>query len=125
MWRQAREQESPLPQSGLGKALSYLDNHWSGLQTYLNQPDLPIDNNAIERDIRGIAVGRKNWLFTGSELGGQAAAILMSVLISAKRNGLNLKDYLNDLLKKLPQCRDRLRPTAQELHPLLPDVWTG
>jgi hypothetical protein len=79
---------------------------------------LEIDNNAAERILRLIAIGRKNWLFYGSERGGRTGAVLHSILASAKRSGLNEFVYLCDVL-------DRLADLAREseLDDLLPDQW--
>jgi hypothetical protein len=79
---------------------------------------LEIDNNATERALRLIAIGRKNWLFYGSERGGRTGAVLHSIVASAKRHGLNEFEYLCDVL-------DRLMDTSSEagLLELLPDRW--
>lgn len=91
-----------LPGQPLGKAIGYTLNNWEKLNVYLNNARIPIDNNAIERAIRPVAIGRKNWLFAGSERGGQAAAIFFTIIASAKRNGHNPHDYLADLLRRIP-----------------------
>ena len=68
-----------LPKSPMGQAVTYALNQWTALQRYLEDGRLAIDNNATERSLRGVAVGRKNWLFTGSEAGGRRAAVLYSI----------------------------------------------
>lgn len=111
-------QISTLPGSALGKAIDYTLNNWKELNVYLEDGRIPIDNNAVERAIRPIALGRKNWLFAGSPRGGQAAAIFMTLLTSAMRNGLNPADYLTDVLERLPTTAE------SDLPQLLPDAWT-
>lgn len=106
-----------LPQSPLGKAIGYAENNWPELTRYLADGRLEIDNNASERALRPIAVGRKNWLFAGSERGGRAAAVFFTLIESARRNGLNPFDYLHDLLERLPS-----HPINQ-IDALLPDRW--
>lgn len=67
---------------------------------------LEIDNNYSEREVKPIALGRKNYLFTGSQRGGEATATLYSVIESAKANNLNVYDYLKDVLQRLPTLSD-------------------
>jgi transposase len=106
-----------LPQSPLAKAMGYATNHWQALTRFLDDGRLPLDNNAAERALRPIAVGRKNWLFAGSTRGGEAAAIVLSFVESAKLHGLNPYAYLRDVLTRLPAAR------ATDLGPLLPNLW--
>jgi hypothetical protein len=73
-----------------GVAIGYTLDNWDALTTYTAGDRLPIDNNAVERAIRPVALGRKNWLFAGSERGGEAAAIFLSMIDSARRAGVNL-----------------------------------
>ena len=79
---------------------------------------MEIDNNAVERILRLIAIGRTNWLFYGSERGGRTGAVLHSILASAKRSGLNEFNYLCDVLDRLADLGSRA-----ELQDLLPDRW--
>lgn len=88
--------------SSLGKALDYSLNRWPALSRYALRGDLPIDNNPIENAIRPIALGKKNWLFTGSEAAGRRAAAIQSLLATAKANGLEPMAWLTDTLEKLP-----------------------
>ena len=81
---------------------------------YTERGDLKIDNNAAERALRVVALGRKNWLFAGSERGGQAIAVLLTLIETAKANRLNPRDWLVDTLTKLPRW-----PNSR-LHELLP-----
>lgn len=110
-------QMSTLPGSALGKAIDYTLKNWKELTVYLEDARIPIDNNAVERAIRPIALGRKNWLFAGSPRGGQAAAVYMTLLSSAARNGHNPAKYLTDILTRLPNTDEA------DLPQLLPDAW--
>jgi hypothetical protein len=82
--------------------VNYALNHWAALTRYCEAGYLEIDNNTAEREMRPVALGRKNYLFTGSERGGEAAAILYSLVESAKANSLNVSDYLTDVLRRIP-----------------------
>jgi hypothetical protein len=105
-----------LPASSFGKALSYLRNHWSAFGVYLQDGRVPIDNNDVERDLRRVAIGRKNWLFFGSQDGGRRAATILSVIASAYRHDLDVWSYLRDVL-------EQLAGGTTEVESLLPDVW--
>ena len=105
-----------LPKSKLGKALGYLRNNWEALKRFLGDGRLPIDNNDAERDLRRIAVGRKNWLFVGSRDGGERASVILTVIASAHRHDLDVWAYLHDVLQRLAEGQDNLEE-------LLPDVW--
>ena len=84
------------------RALHYTIKRWSALVRYAETGHLPIDNNPVENCIRPIALGKKNWLFTGSERAGQRAAAIQTLLSTAKLNGLNPADWLKGTLEKLP-----------------------
>jgi transposase len=86
----------------LAKALDYTLRRWPALIRYADTGHQPIDNNPVENIIRPIALGKKNWLFTGSELAGKRAAAIQSLLGTAKLNGLNPVAWLRDTLEKLP-----------------------
>ena len=88
--------------SGMAKAIDYSLKRWSALVRYAERGDLPIDNNPVENVIRPIALGRKNWLFTGSERAGKRAAMVQSLIATAKLNGIEPYALLNDVLEKLP-----------------------
>jgi len=90
--------------SATAKAIDYSLNRWPALSRYATAGDLPIDNNPIENDIRPVAIGKKNWLFTGSERAGKRAAAIQSLLYTAKLNGLDPAAWLRDTLEKLPTC---------------------
>jgi transposase len=110
-------QKEVLPKSPLGQALTYVRNQWAALNVYLTDGDLAIDNNAAERALRGTAIGRKNWLFWGSEPGGHTAAVLTSFIATCQRHQINPWLYLKDVLTRMPTCPET------ELASLLPDVW--
>jgi len=99
---------------GSAKALDYTLKRWASLTRYAHTGHLPIDNNPVENAIRPIAIGKKNWLFTGSERAGQRAAAIQTLLGTAQLNNLNPSAWLKDTLIKLPtwpNCRiDELLP---------------
>nr|WP_254899487.1 transposase [Methylomagnum ishizawai] len=90
------------PGTGAAKALDYTLKRWPALVRYAETGDLPVDNNPVENAIRPIAVGKKNWLFSGSERAGQRAAAIQTLLGTAKLNGLDPAAWLRDTLAKLP-----------------------
>ncbi|MDN5873844.1 MAG: IS66 family transposase [Sinobacteraceae bacterium] len=93
--------------TGLAKAIAYARKRWSALARVIDNGAWPIDNNPIERAIRPIAIGRKNWLFAGSETAGQRAAAIMSLIATAKANGIEPHAWLTDVLTRLPTTKDR------------------
>jgi transposase len=103
--------------SAIAKAIDYSLNHWAGLGRFLLDGAVPIDNNHIENRIRPWALGRRNWLFIGSQLAGERAAVVMSLLQSAKLNGHEPWAYLKDVLTRLPT---QLNSRIEEL---LPHRW--
>jgi hypothetical protein len=117
------EAEAPrvLPKSPFREAMQYARNNWTALGQYARHGQLAIDNNAAERALRGIAIGRRNWLFLGSDRGGRAAAIHFSLIASCLRNNVEPFAYLRDLLTRLPA----MLPGASrdDLRSLLPDRW--
>jgi transposase len=90
------------PNSATAKAIDYSLKRWVALTRYAETGDLPIDNNPVENSIRPIALGKKNWLFAGSERAGQRAAVIQTLLGTAKLNDLNPAAWLKDTLEKLP-----------------------
>jgi transposase len=86
-----------LPQSGLGKAIAYMGGLWTGLTRFLNDARIPLDNNATERALRGVVLGRKNHYGSRSRRGTEVAALFYSLLESAKLDGLEPKAYLRDV----------------------------
>ena len=99
------------------KALDFTLKRWSALTRYIDDGQLPIDNNWIENQIRPIAIGRSNWLFAGSLRAGQRAAAVMSLIQSAKMNGHDPYAYLKDVLTRLPTHK------ASQIEDLLPHLW--
>ncbi|BBO99687.1 IS66 family transposase [Sulfuriferula nivalis] len=91
--------------SGTARALDYSIKRWPALIRYADSGILPIDNNPVENAIRPIAIGKKNWLFAGSERAGKRAAAIQSLLATAKLNGLEPYAWLKDTLEKLPVWR--------------------
>ena len=108
---------SAAPNSGLAKALAHTRKRWPALVRYIDNPALPIDNNPVERSIRPVAVGRKNWLFAGSKAAGERAAAIMSLIATARQNGHEPYAYLKDVLTRLPTHPDR------RIAELLPHRW--
>ena len=108
--------QSLLPKSKLGSALAYMRNNWDALKRFLSDARLPIDNNDAERDLRRVAVGRRNWLFVGSHQGGERTAVILTIIASAHRHDLDEWAYLRDVL-------ERLAKGDCDLEQLLPDVW--
>lgn len=115
-WLMAQRQKVP-DGSATAKAIDYSLNRWVALTRYLGDGRLPADNNWIENRIRPIALGRANWLFAGSLRAGQRAAAIMSLIGSAKMNGLDPYAYLRDVLERLPT------QPASRIAELLPHRW--
>ncbi|WP_404355494.1 IS66 family transposase [Methylotuvimicrobium sp. KM1] len=90
------------PNTATAKAIDHALKRWPALTRYAETGDLPIDNNPVENAIRPIALGKKNWLFAGSERAGQRAAVIQTLLGTAKLNGLDPAAWLNETLEKLP-----------------------
>ena len=91
--------------------------HWLALTRYLEDSRTKIDNNAADRALRVVALGRKNWLFAGSESGGEAAARIYTMIESAKACALNPRLYLVDVLRRLPTTLN------SQISTLLPQNW--
>lgn len=107
-----------LPKSPIGEAVHYARAQWTALTRYVADGALAIDNNASERALRRVAVGRKNWLFCGSDAGGRRAAILYSLVATCKEHRIDPWAYLADVLARIPTHPDRRRAE------LLPRHWT-
>jgi len=103
--------------SATAKALDYSLRRWDALTRFVDDGQLPVDNNWIENQIRPIAIGRNNWLFAGSLRAGQRAAAIMSLIQSARVNGHDPYAYLKDVLTRLPTHR------ASRIDELLPHRW--
>ena len=85
-----------------GRPLRYVRNQWRALVCFVDDGRLAIDNNAAERALRAVAVGRKNWLFTGSPDGGTRAATIYSLVGTCKLLGIEPFEYLRDVIERLP-----------------------
>ena len=94
------------PGSGTAKALDYTIRRWPALIRYADSGSFPNDNNPVENSIRPIAIGKKNWLYAGSERAGRRAAAIQSLLGTAKLNGIDPAAWLKSTLEKLPTCRN-------------------
>lgn len=110
-----------LPKSPSGTAAIYMDNQWQALKRYCDSGILSIDNNEAERVMKPCAIGRKNWLFVGSVSGGRRAAILMGMVQTCKRNGVEPWAYLKNLFEILPGLGKV--PKSSDLDRLLADRW--
>lgn len=122
----AAASDNVLPKSPVGEAIRYVLPRWEGFTRYCEDGRLAIDNNLAERMLRPCAIGRKNWLFVGNDRGGRTAAVLYSIVMSAKANEVEPWAWLRDVLTRLAAIASRpgsAGPTEADLHALLPDVW--
>ena len=115
-WMTLHRQKLP-DSTATAKALDYSLRRWTALTRFIDDGQLPVDNNWIENQIRPIAIGRNNWLFAGSLRAGQRAAAVMSLVQSARMNGLDPYVYLRDVLTRLPTHK------ASQIEELLPHRW--
>jgi transposase len=115
-WLEAQRPEV-LPKSPMAEAIGYALNNWEALRRYTEAGFLTIDNNVSEREMKRIAIGRKNWLTVGSHRGGKTAAVLFSFTSTCQRLGVEPWAYLQDVLTGLPAT------PAGQLGDLLPDQW--
>jgi transposase len=114
------------PKSDMAKAIAYGTKGWPALYRYIDDGRLEIDNNIAERALRGVAVGRRNWLFAGSKAGGERAAAIYTVMQTCKANGVDPQAYIADVTGKIaadwPAARwDELMPwnwAAQTVEPV-------
>ena len=115
------EDQTPrvLPKSPIGHAFAYARRQWAALMRFAEHGFLNIDNNASERALRAVAVGRKNWLFAGSDSGGRTAAVLYTMTQTCRRHGLDPFAYLRDVLARLPNS------DSDDLTPFLPGHWAA
>jgi len=112
------EQRQRLVQAdATAKAIDYALSNWRALTRYLDDGNVPIDNNAAENAVRPLCIGRKNWLFVGSQQAGERAAVVMSLIESAKLNGHDPWAYLKDVFERLPTLKN------SELESILPHNW--
>ena len=115
--RQAGFDPIQLPKSKFREALGYFCGLIPYLINYTKHPFARMDNNVAERAIRPLTIGRKNWLFFGSEDGGEAGAILLSFVQTCRGLEINPREYLEDIFRRL------MGPSAKKLEELLPDRW--
>jgi len=116
IWLQLERRRVP-DGSGIANAIDYSLNRWAALTRFLLDGDVPIDNNHLENQMRPWGIGRKNWLFVGSERGGRAAALFMSLVKSCKDCEINPWEYLDDVLRRI------MSHPVNRLRELLPDQW--
>jgi hypothetical protein len=103
----------------LAKAINYVLKRWPSFTLFLEDGRVCLSNNAAERGLRGIALGRKSWLFAGSDRGGQRAAAMYSLIVSAKMNGVDPQAWLADVLARIASH------PAHRLDELLPWNWSS
>lgn len=115
-WLSGQRQRVP-EGSATARAIDYSLKRWQALTRFIDDGDLPADNNWVENQIRPIALGRNNWLFAGSLRAGQRAAAIMSLMHSARLNGHEPHAYLKDVLERLPT------QPASRIAELLPHRW--
>lgn len=108
-----------LPKSKMREALNYFYSLIPHLKNYTKEAWARLDNNVAERAIRPLALGRKNWLFVGNEVGGEAAAVILSLVQSCRASEINPREYLEDVMRRL------MSHNASKLYELLPDHWAA
>lgn len=113
-----KDDRSVLPKSAIGQAVRYAINQWGSLTAMLQDGLLPSHNNDTENELRKLTIGRKNWLFIGSEAAGEVAARMYTIITSATRHHLDLWAYLDDTLRSLAS-------ENVDLERLLPDRWAA
>jgi hypothetical protein len=113
------DKKNHTPKSPMGKAIAYLMNHWTALTSFVTDGGLEMDNNIIERAIRPVALGRKNWLFSGSETGANTAALVISLVGTCTLCNVEPSKYLRNLLRILPNF------TGSDYAELLPDAFSS
>lgn len=107
-----------LPKSAIGKAIGYMLGQWSKLEKYVTDGRLEIDNNLVENAIRPVALGRKNYLFAGSHEGAKRAAMIYTLVATAKLHHVEPYEYLKDILSRIPDY------PHHKIADLLPQSWT-
>ena len=103
----------------MGKAISYALDNWDELQLFLDDVKIPVDNNASERALRIVALGRKNFMFVGHEDAGQNLAILYSLMATCEEHGVDPQAYLADVLVRVDAHPNK------RIYELLPDRWAA
>ena len=118
LFKPVKNPQLTVPRSSpTAKAINYSLKRWTALSRYLDDGNLPIHNNWVENQMWPWALGRKNWLFAGSLRSDQRAANIMTLIQSAKLNGLDPYAYLSDVLKRLPTQK------ISQIEELLPHRW--
>jgi hypothetical protein len=112
-------QRHALPASKLGKAVAYVLGLWPRLVNFLQSPEVELSNNVAENSMRGVAIGRKNWIHIGSPTAGPRVAAILSVTESCRRLGIPIREYLAGILPGLADVR------IQELAVLTPAAWAA
>ena len=110
-------QQGLLPSNPLTQALAYARDRRLGLEVYLTDPEVPIDTNHLERALRAIPMGRKNWMFCWTELGAKHVGIMQSLIVTCRLHGIDPYDYLVDVLQRVGQH------PANRVHELTPRLW--
>ena len=105
------------PKSEVGKAIAYALNQWKALTRFLEDGRICLSNNAAERALRGVALGRRNWTFAGSDRGGERAAAIYTLIETCKLNRVDPQAWLADVLARLPDH------PAKRIDQLLPWNW--
>jgi transposase len=119
LWVYIREQRAKLSRGhDLAKAIDYILKRWAAFTLFLDDGRVCLSNNAAERALRGIALGRKSWMFCGSDRGGRRAAAMYSLIVTAKMNGIDPQAWLADVLARIA------KHPAHRLDELLPWKWT-
>jgi transposase len=113
------QQERLSRKSEVGKAIAYTTRRWEALTRFMGDGRICMSNNAAERALRGIAVGRRNWTFAGSDRGGERAAAVYTLIETAKFNGIDPQAWLADVLTRLPDH------PAKRIGELLPWNWVA
>ena len=116
LWLDA-ESLTVLPKAPIADAMNYVRNQWRALTRFLDDARLRLDNNAAERQLRAVAVGRKNWLFAGSEEGAERACVIYSLIASCKMHHVNAFEYLRDVLVRVGSH------PARDVLELTPKAW--
>jgi transposase len=116
VWMKAEYQKVP-PKSAIAQALAYSINRWAKLCVYITNGDLKIDNNPVERSIRPVALGRKNYMFCGSHEAARRAAMLYSLLGTCKLHNVNPYEWLKDVIIRIPSH------PINRVEELLPHIW--
>lgn len=106
-----------LPKDPLYKAIGYVKSKEMALRVFLEDPDVPLDTNHLERALRPIPMGRKNWLFCWTEIGAEHVGVIQSLIVTCRLHDINVNDYLTDVLLRISQH------PASQVHELTPRYW--